>query len=95
MKVSPKSVPSTVGNFAHIVLTDLDAEEEKAMRTEIKEKFKPLLSWLKVQAEGIVRDGLRRVDISCSLADLLSSRYLRSPGGQPVRHCSRRNRLHC
>lgn len=35
---------------------DLDAEEEKAMQTEIKEKFKPLLSWLKVQAEGIVRD---------------------------------------
>jgi len=35
---------------------DLDAEEEKARQTEIKEKFKPLLSWWKVQAEGLVRD---------------------------------------
>jgi hypothetical protein len=48
-------------------LTDLDAEEEKEMQAEIKEKFKPLLSWWKVQAAGIVRDGSsHRVDLSSS-----------------------------
>jgi hypothetical protein len=50
-----------------MVWTDLDAEEEKAMQEEIKDKFKPLLSWLKVQAEGIVRDGSHHVDLSFSL----------------------------
>jgi hypothetical protein len=40
-----------------MVLADLDAEEEKKTQAEIKEKFKPLLSWLKTQVEGTVRDG--------------------------------------
>jgi len=35
---------------------DLDPEEEKARQAEAKEKFKPLLSWLKEQAQDIVRD---------------------------------------
>jgi heat shock protein beta len=35
---------------------DLDPEEEKARRAEVKEKFQPLLSWLKEQAQDIVRD---------------------------------------
>jgi hypothetical protein len=61
---------------SHRGLTDLDAEEEKAMQAEIKDKFKPLLSWWKSQAEGIVRDGSHRVDLSFPLSDLLSSRYL-------------------
>ena len=73
MRVSPKSTPL---NFAYIGLTDLDAEEEKAMQAEIKDKFKPLLSWWKAQAEGIVRDGSHSVDLSLPLSDLLSSRYL-------------------
>lgn len=66
-RVSLKTHLSTIGNFAHLVLTDLDAEEEKAMQAEIKDKFNPLLSWLKVQAEGIVRDGSHCVDLSTSL----------------------------
>lgn len=35
---------------------DLDPEEEKARQAEAKEKFQPLLSWLKDQAQDIVRD---------------------------------------
>ncbi|KAH9049729.1 Hsp90 protein-domain-containing protein [Lactarius hengduanensis] len=35
---------------------DLDLEEEKARQAEAKEKFKPLLSWLKEQAQDVVRD---------------------------------------
>lgn len=35
---------------------DLDLEEEKARQVEAKEKFEPLLSWLKEQAKDIVRD---------------------------------------
>ncbi|KAI0268205.1 Hsp90 protein-domain-containing protein [Gloeopeniophorella convolvens] len=35
---------------------DLDAEEEKAKQAETKKKFEPLLTWLKEQAGGIVRD---------------------------------------
>lgn len=35
---------------------DLDLEEEKARQTEAKEKFKPLLNWLKEQAQDVVRD---------------------------------------
>ncbi|KAI9513344.1 Hsp90 protein-domain-containing protein [Russula earlei] len=35
---------------------DLDPEKEKTELEETKEKFKPLLSWLKIQAEGVVRD---------------------------------------
>jgi len=35
---------------------DLDPEEEKAVKAEMKEKFKPLLSWLKAQTQDIVRD---------------------------------------
>ena len=67
MRVSPKSAPFHCRKFRSHRLTDLDAEEEKAMQAEIKDKFNPLLSWLKVQAEGIVRDGAHRVDISFSL----------------------------
>ncbi|KAH9977725.1 Hsp90 protein-domain-containing protein [Lactifluus volemus] len=35
---------------------DLDPEEEKARQAEIKEKYKPLLVWLKKQVENVVRD---------------------------------------
>jgi len=35
---------------------NLDPEEEQSKQAEVKEKFQPLLSWLKTQAEGIVRD---------------------------------------
>ncbi|KAI0254742.1 Hsp90 protein-domain-containing protein [Lactifluus subvellereus] len=53
---------------------DLDPEEEKARQAEIKEKFKPLLIWLKEQAEGIVRDVIisdRLVTSPCAIvADL-------------------------
>ncbi|ETW84044.1 hypothetical protein HETIRDRAFT_381382 [Heterobasidion irregulare TC 32-1] len=35
---------------------DLDPEEEKANQLALKEKFKPLLKWLKDQAGDIVRD---------------------------------------
>ena len=50
--------------FDYIPRVDLDPEEEKARQAEAKEKFKPLLSWLKEQAQDIVRDGSRRVDVS-------------------------------
>jgi hypothetical protein len=61
-----------------MVLTDLDPEDEKALQAEIKEKFKPLLSWCKIQAEGVVRDGSQLIDLSFPyISDLLSSsRYL-------------------
>ncbi len=52
--------------FTHMVLVDLGAEEEKETQAEIKEKFKPLLGWLKTQAGGIVRDSSYRVDLSFS-----------------------------
>jgi hypothetical protein len=42
---------------------DLDPEEEKARQAEDKEKFKPLLQWLREQVHNIVRDGSHRVDI--------------------------------
>jgi hypothetical protein len=65
-----------------MVLTDLDAEEEKAMQAEIKEKFKPLLSWMKIQTVGVVRDGSHCADLPFScIPDLLCySCHLRSPG---------------
>src|ERR1019366_3048182 len=59
MRVSLRCAASTAGNFVHMVLTDLDPEEEKAMQAEIKEKFRPLSSWLKIQALDVVRDGSR------------------------------------
>lgn len=40
---------------------DLDPEEEKARQAEDKEKFKPLLEWLREQVHHVVRDGLRRI----------------------------------
>ncbi|KAH9965878.1 Hsp90 protein-domain-containing protein [Russula dissimulans] len=48
----------------------LDPEEEQSKQAEIKEKFQPLLSWLKNQAEGIVRDVLisdRLVTSPCAI----------------------------
>jgi hypothetical protein len=50
--------------MAHIFCTDLDPEEEKALKAETKKKFKPLLSWLKNQAPDIVRDGSHCIVIS-------------------------------
>ena len=43
--------------FNHIPRVDLDPEEEKDRQAEDKEKFRPLLSWLKEQAQDVVRDG--------------------------------------
>lgn len=37
--------------------TDLDPKEEKAKQKELTEQFKPLLTWLKEQAQDVVRDG--------------------------------------
>ena len=72
MKVSLRCTAFTAGNFAHMVLTDLDAEEEKATRAETKEKFKPLLNWLRIQAEDVVRDGSHCVSLSFScISDLI------------------------
>lgn len=48
----------------YIPRVDLDPEEEKARQAEAKEKFKPLLSWLKEQAQDIVRDGSCCVNLS-------------------------------
>jgi hypothetical protein len=48
------------------VFSDLDPEEEKARQAEIKEKYKPLLVWLKKQVENVVRDGSSNVDLSAS-----------------------------
>lgn len=66
------------GEFGSHGLTDLDPEDEKAMQAEIKEKFKPLLSWLKIQTGDVVRDGSQLVYLSLPyISDLLrSSRYL-------------------
>ena len=36
---------------------DLDPEEEKEQLNDIKERFKPLIMWLKGQASEVVRDG--------------------------------------
>jgi heat shock protein 90kDa beta len=60
--------------MAHIFCADLDPEDEKALKAETKKKFKPLLTWLKSQAPGIVRDGSHRIvpsfssfsDFSCN-----------------------------
>ncbi|KAL5527454.1 hypothetical protein ACEPAG_6245 [Sanghuangporus baumii] len=35
---------------------DLDQEEEKEQQKELSEKFKPLITWLKERAQGVVRD---------------------------------------
>ena len=43
---------------------ELDPEEEKARQAEDKERFMPLLNWLKEQAQDIVRNGSRLVDLS-------------------------------
>ena len=52
-------------------LTDLDPEDEKAKQAEIKEKFTPLSSWLKIQAKDIARDGSHPVGFSFScISDL-------------------------
>ena len=32
-------------------------EEEKAQKKELQERFKPLIAWLKKQADEVVRDG--------------------------------------
>jgi len=57
MRVSLKGGRSNACNLAHIIGVDLDPEEEKAIKTEMKEKFKPLLNWFKAQTQDIVRDG--------------------------------------
>ena len=43
-------------SLSHICI-DLDPEEEKERLKETKEKFKPLIMWLKGQASDVVRDG--------------------------------------
>ena len=43
-------------SLSHICI-DLDPEEEKEKLKETKEKFKPLIMWLKGQASDVVRDG--------------------------------------
>jgi hypothetical protein len=52
--------------FNHAGFSDLDPEAEKARLVEVKEKFKPLLVWLKKQVEDVVRDGSSQVDLSAS-----------------------------
>lgn len=63
MRVSAK-VESFLHAFNYIPRVDLNPEEEKAKLAEAKEKFKPLMSWLKEQVQHIVRDGSCRVDLS-------------------------------
>jgi hypothetical protein len=53
-------------HFDHTGSSDLDPEEEKAGQTKIKEKFQPLLIWMKKQVENTVRDGSCHVDLSAS-----------------------------
>ena len=38
-------------------LLDQDPEEEKAERKRLTEEYKPLLEWMKKEANGIVQDG--------------------------------------
>lgn len=70
----------------HLIFTsrvDLNPEEEKARQAEDKERFEPLLTWLKEQAVHIVRDGSRRVYLfleSCFSDALCHSGPIRSPG---------------
>jgi hypothetical protein len=67
-----------VAKLISIIWADLDPEEEKAIKTETKEKFMPLLSWLKTQAQDVVRDGSYRIvppfssisNFSCNSRDL-------------------------
>lgn len=42
-------------NLYHI--SDSDSLEEKEAQEEAKERFKPLIDWLKGQTNGVVRDG--------------------------------------
>jgi hypothetical protein len=63
MRVSLEVV-SFLHAFDHIPRVDLDPEEEKARQAEAKEKFQPLLSWLKEQAQDVVRDGSHRIVLS-------------------------------
>jgi len=57
MRVSLKIEVSGARNSVYTKLAGLDPEEEQTKQAEIKEKFKPLLSWLKIQVQDIVRDG--------------------------------------
>ncbi len=57
-------VESFLHAFDHTPWVDLDPEEDKARQADAKEKFQPLLSWLKEQAKDVVRDGSRRVYLS-------------------------------
>ena len=41
----------------NFLFQDLDPEEEKEQLNDIKERFKPLIMWLKGQASEVVRDG--------------------------------------
>lgn len=38
-------------------ISDSDSLEEKEAQEEAKERFRPLIDWLKGQANGVVRDG--------------------------------------
>lgn len=48
----------TCGIIIETSTLDQDPEEEKAEQKELTEKFKPLLEYLKKQADKVVRDGM-------------------------------------
>ena len=65
-------------------IPDLDPEEEKEQQKELAEKFKPLITWLKAQAQGTVRDGeypfYSKDEFSLSVYEVvLSNRLVTSP----------------
>lgn len=45
----------SMSSYDHFL--DQDPEEEKAERKRLTEEYKPLLEWMKKEANGIVQDG--------------------------------------
>jgi hypothetical protein len=60
--------------------------EQKEQQQDMTQKYKPLLDWLKAEADGVVRDGtLLILDLRFTLQSHVSSRYFK-----PTRHQSLR-----
>ena len=75
----------TTSSSLPIRRAELDPEDEKEYQKEMAEKFKPLMTWMKEQAGGTVRDGneiLSLLSDMCSLfliIVVISNRLVTSP----------------
>ena len=77
-------------------MLELDAEEEKENQREIEQRFKPLLSWLKIQVNNVVRDGKEafRHMLRVPLLNRDNSGHFKQTCNEPMCNCSGRTWLH-